>query len=123
MHAFRDPSYPFRPGDWDFGSFPEIEITRADSVRLRPGQSTEIRASVKGPGRLGLRYLLVDPSTRSVVTTGEARPGTGEGEFVVSLPAELTTKLFPGLYQMSLVAYSDSIAFVVDRTVDIDVES
>ncbi len=120
--AFRDKGYPFKPGDWDFGSPPVIEIERIDSVSVKAGQSTDIKVTVNGPGRLDLHYLLLDPAVSSVVTKGEAEAGSKTGEFIISLPANVTSRLFPGLYQLYLVACSDAAAFVEDRTVDVDVE-
>jgi peptide/nickel transport system substrate-binding protein len=120
--AFRDKGYPFKPGDWDFGSPPVIEIKKIDSVRVKAGRSTDIQITVNGPGRIGVHYLLLDPAVSSVVTKGEARAGSKTGEFIISLPGNVTSKLFPGLYQLSLIAYSDAAAFIEDRTVDVDVE-
>lgn len=123
LRAYRDPSYPYKPGDWNFGEPPNIEITKVDAPEIIPGKASEIRVSVNGPGTLGLKYLLLDPATRTVVTQGEARPSNNKGDFVVMLSSSLTNNLFPGLYQMSFVAYSDELALVVDRTVDVDVAS
>ena len=124
LRAFRDPSYPFKPGDWYFGDPPTLEFAPVDAVQIDPGKAAEVSVSVRGPGQLGLRYLLLDPATRSVVSSGEAPPAgavSGGRSFTVSLPASVTRTLFPGLYQLSMVAYSDSVALVVERTVDVDV--
>ena len=77
--------------------------------------------SLEGPGKLGLRYLLLDPTTGEVVITGDAVAGPGSGEFVVNLSSGTTSGLFPGLYKMSFAAFSDAIALVADRTVDVEV--
>ncbi len=122
LQAFRDQDYPFRPGDWDFGEAPQLTV-QADPARVAPGKQADIPVTVRGPGRLGLRFLLYDPVTRSVVTQGEADAGAGSGAFNVSLSRQVTAGLFPGYYQLRLVAYSDSVATVVDRSVDVDVGS
>ena len=119
--AFRDPTYPFKPGDWEFGDPPVIEFSRIDSIRLSSGKSARIAVTLEGPGTLGLRYLLLDPTTGEVIVTGDAETGPGSGEFVVNLSSGTTSGLFPGLYKMSFAAFSDAIALVADRSVDVEV--
>ena len=124
LKAFRDPTYPFKPGDWDFGPAPILQFAPVDSVEIDPGKRLELSVTVQGPGVLGLRYLLIDPATRTVAASGDAEAGRSVGgstRFAVTVDAEVTKSLFPGLYQLSMVAYSDSVALVVERTVDIDV--
>jgi peptide/nickel transport system substrate-binding protein len=120
LRAFRDPSYPFRPGDWSFGSPPEISLPQPEDVTITGGRDAQIQVSVQGAGQLGLKYLLIDPATREVIDSGDARR-TG-GTFVVDLEGSITGSLFPGLYELDLLAYSDAIARVEERTVSIDVQ-
>jgi peptide/nickel transport system substrate-binding protein len=120
LRAFREPNYPFRPGDWYFGQPPEMRISPPTQVELTGGRDAEIEVTVDGPGNLGLRYLLIDPATRSVVDTGEAS-GPVRGTFTVTLQGSVTRSLFPGLYELSLLAYSDAVARVEERTIDVDV--
>ncbi|MBN1685254.1 MAG: hypothetical protein JW852_01300, partial [Spirochaetales bacterium] len=118
--AFRDKTYPYKAGDWYIGEMESIEITSAGTVELEPGKDATLRVGANGPGRIGVRFILVDPVAREVIHTGEAA-ATGAGEFSVAVPGSVTGSLFPGLYQLSLVAYSDTIATVTDRLVDVDV--
>ena len=120
LRAFREANYPFRPGDWYFGDPPELRIDPPGSAEIEAGSAAEIPVTVDGPGTLGLRYLLFDPATRSVVDTGEAR--SIGGRFVVELDRSVTRDLFPGLYELTLIAHSDAIASVAERTLDVDVE-
>ena len=120
LSAFREPNYPFRPGDWSYGEPPTLVIDAIDKVELEAGRAKEIEVSVRGPGVLGVRFLLIDPVKGEIVVQGEGtRAG---GRFVVELSASATRDLFPGFYELALVAYSDSIATVTDRSVDIDIE-
>jgi len=119
LQASRDPAYPFKPGDHYFGrpelvSFTEI---RADSIK--PEEEAHIDVSLRGPGKLALRYLLFDPATGSVLQVGDAEP-VNDSEFVISLRAEDTARLQPGLYQLLLAAYSDELAQMVERRVDLE---
>ncbi|MBT3275031.1 MAG: hypothetical protein HN368_17885 [Spirochaetales bacterium] len=121
LTAFRDPTYPYRPGDWYFGDPPAFNIEPVQGVQVTPGEDAIVTISVNGPGKLGLRYLLVDPVTREVVLKEEAVETGSRGIFSVTIPGKISDGLFPGLYELSLVAYSDSVATVTDRSVDVDV--
>ena len=122
LRANRDPSYPYKPGDWNFGTPPTIEIGKATSERVTAGRTANVEISVDGPGVLGLKYLLVDPATRSVVAEGDARSFGGRDSFLITLTRRITGDLFPGLYQLVLVAYSDALAVVSERIIDLEVE-
>ena len=121
LKAFREPSYPFRPGDWSYGDPPAISIDPVEEPKITAGRNAEIGVQVRGPGELGLRFLLIDPVSREVVAQDDAT-GVGGGAFVVTLSGRSTRDLFPGFYELALVAHSDSIATVVDRSVDISIE-
>jgi peptide/nickel transport system substrate-binding protein len=126
LRAFRDPSYPFKPGDWSFGEAPRVEFQSIQAGEVTVGRAAEIPITVSGPGRLGLRYLFIDPVTRTVVSSGEAKRESSfqsaqQSRFTVVIPADVTKPLFPGLYELTMVAYSDSVAVVSERSIDIDV--
>ncbi len=121
LTAFREPGYPFRPGDWSYGDPPVLRIEPIGQSTVRGGRDAEVSVRVVGPGALGVRFLLIDPVAREVVLSGDA-VGAGNGDFTVMLPGRVTRDLFPGFYELALVAYSDSIAPVVDRSVDINIE-
>jgi peptide/nickel transport system substrate-binding protein len=118
--AFRDPSYPFKPGDLYRGSPPALTIDEVTAEGVVPGEDAVIDATVTGPGTLGLQYLLLDTAVGEVVASGDAEE-TGSGEFRVTIPADVTGSLFPGFYQLFLAADSDSLAQVTERRVDLEV--
>jgi peptide/nickel transport system substrate-binding protein len=121
LDAFRDPAYPFTAADFTLGQAPQLGIEPPEGVVIGVGQAAEVPVTVTGEGTLGLRYLLLDPATGTVVQQGAAEPGTTPGSFVVRLPAEVTGQLFPGLYRLSLAASSDATALITERTVDVEV--
>lgn len=121
LDAFRDPAYPFTAADFTLGAPPTLTIEPPADVLVGVGQDAEVEVAVSGEGTLGLRYLLLDPATGTVVQQGAAEPGATPGTFVVRLPAEVTGQLFPGLYRLSLAASSDAIALITERTVDVEV--
>ncbi len=118
--AFRDPSYPFKPGDFYLGSTPLLEILQAQTAPVRAGRDAEVTVQVRGPGAIGVRYALFDPAAGKVLHTGEATPGTG-GRLSVKLDAAATAKLQPGLYKLILAAYSSELASLAERQVDLEV--
>ena len=118
--AFRDESYPFSPGDHYRGMPPELTIGDIESDLVVPGEDAVVRATVTGPGSMGLQYLLVDPALSEVVTSGRAE-AAGDGSFAVTIPADVTGSLFPGFYELYLAAESDELARVSERRVDLEV--
>ncbi len=118
--AFRDPSYPFKPGDFYRGEPPTLAIGDVSADLVVPGEDAVVSATVSGPGTVGMQYLLLDPAVGEVVSSGPA-DAAGDGAFVVTIPAAVTGTLFPGFYELFLAAESDSLALISERRVDLEV--
>ncbi len=118
--AFRDPAYPFKPGDHYRGEPPDLSVADVTADLVVPGEDAVISASVSGPGTVGLQYLLLDPAVGEVITSGRATDA-GDGTFTLTLPADLTSTLFPGFYQLYLAAESDALALISERRIDLEV--
>ena len=116
--AFRDASYPYKPGDFYLGDAPRIEIVRVQAGHIVRGEETAVEIEVSGPGVVGVRYVLFDPSKGEVVATGEA--DRAAGALRVVLDASLTQGLGSVLYQLFIAAFSDEIASVTERRVDLE---
>jgi peptide/nickel transport system substrate-binding protein len=121
LDAFRDPTYPFKPGDRYRGEPPALTVDDVAADAVVAGEDATVTASVSGPGTLGLRYLLLDPAVGQVVSSDAAEPGSAAGEFSVTIPADVTGTLFPGFYELYLAATSDELAQVSERKVDLEV--
>jgi hypothetical protein len=119
LRAFRDPAYPFKPGDHYKGRPQLIEFVSTEVGPLVPGGKFEAKVSLSGPGTLAVRYLLLDAATGQVVHQGEATPVTGT-DFVVRLDADVTAQLEVGLYQLLLAAYSDELAQITERRLELE---
>jgi peptide/nickel transport system substrate-binding protein len=119
--AFRDPTYPFKPGDRYRGEPDSLAISGITSDLVVPGEDAVVTATVAGPGTVGLQYLLLDPASGDVIVAGKADAGGTDGEFTVTIPADITGTLFPGFYQLFLAADSDELALVTERRVDLEV--
>ena len=70
--------------------------TRSMARRRLSARRRRSTVTVQGPGALALRYLLLDPSTGTVVQKGEATPGATPGTFTVTLGADVTDEPLPG---------------------------
>nr|MBA3644517.1 hypothetical protein [Chloroflexia bacterium] len=118
--AFRPETYPFKPGDWRFGVPPRITIQAAPPPPAILGEPISLPVTVQGPGALSVQYALVDPAQGTIATSGAATGGDG-GAFVVDLDPAITSTLFPGIYQLFLIASSDAIAQVAEQRVDFEI--
>ena len=119
LKAFREPNYPFKPGDFRFGVPELVEFQEVGASSLQIGAAQSIPVSLQGPGTLGLHYLLLDPASGEKLASGEARSSAG-GQFTVELGADVGGKLQPGLYQLFLAGYSSEVSAMTERRVDLD---
>ncbi len=121
LRAFREENYPYRPGEWYYGDPPAMFIDAVMIPELVPGEEGEFSGIVEGPGRLGVYYLFVDPVTDEVLQAGETESDPVSGRFQVPLDGEFTAQLFPGLYRLYLVAYSDEVALISEYRAEVEV--
>jgi peptide/nickel transport system substrate-binding protein len=112
LTAYRDKDYPFKPGDNYWGLPEPVEIVSVGKSTIVPGGESTLIVDVKGPGALHVKYLVKDPLTGSVVRIGEGDRVTPT-RFAIKLDPDFTAKLRPGgLYEFTIAAYSDEVAFV-----------
>mgnify|MGYP000159059722 CR=1 FL=1 len=112
LTAYRDESYPFRPGDNYWGLPEQVEITNVGKSTIVPGGESTLIVDVKGPGTLHMKYLVKDPLTGKVIKVGEGEKITPT-RFAIKLDPDFTSGLRPGgLYEFTIAAYSDEVAFV-----------
>lgn len=119
IQAFRDESYPYKPGDFFLGDAPRIDITRILSSDIKRGTDATVSVEAEGPGMLGLRYVFFDPVNGTIVDTGDAT--VNGSNLSVTLPGSLTGNLEPGLYQMFVAVFSEEIASLSERQIDIEI--
>ncbi|MDJ0273384.1 MAG: ABC transporter substrate-binding protein [Aigarchaeota archaeon] len=121
LEAFRDPTYPFRPGDNFWGLPPTVEIAGVGKSTITPGGESLLLLDVKGPAPLYSIYLIKDPVTGEILRVGSAEKVTPT-RFIIRLPPEFTRTLRPGgLYEFTLAAYSDEVASVASVKEFVDV--
>ncbi len=120
LEAFRDTTYPSRPGDWFLGAAPPLEIGSVDTQPISPGEEAVIEIEVKGPGNLGTNYLLFDPVESKVLKVGEAE-AISPTRYSLSLSPEETLAMPLGIYHLYLVAHSDEVSSTTERKIDLNV--
>jgi peptide/nickel transport system substrate-binding protein len=120
LDAYRDPAYPFHPGEWLFGVPERLAIQVAPPPPAFAGDTITVPVTVSGPGTIAVKYVLVDPAVGQVAASGDATPGDA-GTFNVTLDSATTGNLFPSIYQLYLLASSDAIAQVAESRVDLEI--
>lgn len=120
LDAFRQESYPFTAEDFQRGVPQRLQIDPVSAPAVALGEPISLQVQVNGPGTVSLQYTLIDPAAGVVVTSGVADGGEG-GAFTVNVDPAATATLFPGLYQLYLLASSDAIAQVSELRVDLEV--
>ena len=116
LEAFRDPTYPFGPNDWVFGEPQPTKITNVLTPIVAPGERAQIVVTAVGKPPVHVKYLLRDPITGNIITSGEAVQ-TPQA-FIIELPPELTDRLAEySVYELVVIAYSEEIALPDERVV------
>jgi len=121
LNAFRDPTYPFTAADLYKGTPQLIEFAAIDAESIVLGEAYEATFTLKGPGKLSLRYLLVDAATNAIIAQGDAT-AAGANKFSVKLTEDETFDLDFGLYRLVLAATSDQLAQLTERQVEIEAD-
>ena len=120
LTAFRGEGYPFGPDDFKLGVPPRIVIEPITAAPVNLGDPVSVPVRVTGPGTVAVEWTLVDPATASIVGTGAATPAA-DGTMTVDIGPDITGTLFPGLYQLYILASSDEIAQVAEQRVDLSI--
>ena len=117
--AFRDANYPFKPGDLYFGTSPVVQISGIEGGSLEEGTDFSAVVELEGPGQLAVQYIFLDPATDEIIKSGSAE-AMADNRFRVQMPASEVATLAGDLYHLYLAAYSDELASVLERRLDIE---
>ncbi len=120
LDAFRPEGYPFTAEDFRYGTPPTLTIDPVTAPTIALGEDIAVSVTVVGPGDLSVQYTFVDPAAGQVLATGTAE-GDGAGGFSVAIDPAISSTLFPGLYQLFLIAASSDIAQVAQQRIDLEV--
>lgn len=109
IKAFRDPTYPFSPGDYDFLISPRTaQIMKIEAPdRVTVGGETEIKANIavgnEPSHRAEVIYLVFTPDG-DLAIKGVADPTDTVGEYLITMSAADTSKLQVGSYTLRVIA-------------------
>ncbi|WFO76176.1 ABC transporter substrate-binding protein [Desulfurococcaceae archaeon MEX13E-LK6-19] len=111
LKAFRDPTYPFKPGDWYLGmpTMPRILDVTFSSEVLSPGDYFNITVTAEGEPPMEVIYIIKDPETGAVVARGTAE-NISETEYRVTLDPT-TTAEFKSYYTYDLIIIARSVKY------------
>lgn len=118
LRAYRDPSYPFKPGKWYFGAVDKPRLQKAEGFVV-VGSDSKIRLNTAGRGTISVSYVVKDLATGRLVDSGGGR-AVG-GVFEISLPASKTSQLSPGFLELTIVVFSDEVAQAFSSTERVEV--
>jgi peptide/nickel transport system substrate-binding protein len=111
--AYRDPTYPFEPGDWYYGRPKVPEVVDVTVPTVTKGIAADIDLTMAGPDNLGATYIITEEATGSLVLKGEAEASTTYGELSVPLSSEDTDLLdIGGRYVLTILGKSPDVAFL-----------
>ena len=119
--AFRDESYPFTASDLYRGLPDLIEYTEIEAPPIELGADYEVTLTLDGPGNLSLRYLLIDTASGEIIQQGDADT-LDPNWFAIRMTAETTDQLELGIYELVLVAYSDELARMAERRIELEAD-
>ncbi len=123
LAAFRHESYPFTPADLYLGEPALISFRDIQVEDLFIGEEYEVHMELEGPGEIAVLYLLKDASSGEVLFAGSAEANSAaDNMFSIVLSEDETEGLDFGLLELTLAAYSDDLARVTERQVEIEVD-
>ncbi|MEM3607665.1 MAG: ABC transporter substrate-binding protein [Candidatus Bathyarchaeia archaeon] len=111
LKAFRDPSYPYSPGDFDQLTSPRfadiIRVSMPDRVVAGGEALIRVGVTVGGvPSREAeVSYLIINPEGE-ILLKGKAKPSEEPGEFEIELNHSETSELGTGSYLLKISAVS-----------------
>jgi peptide/nickel transport system substrate-binding protein len=112
VKAFRDPSYPFKPGDNFFPPITPVQVLRIGKGTVVPGATAQVLIDAEGEGLLKTKYLIRDVATGQILMVGDSESVTPK-RMLIKLAPEFTSKLTPGaLYELIVATYSEDAATI-----------
>ncbi len=111
--AFRDPTYPFKPGDWYRGRPVTPEVIDVEVPMVTKGMPATIDITMGGPENLEALYIVTNEETGELVLKADAETTATYGELEASLTAADTEMLdIGGRYVLTVLGKSPDVAFL-----------
>jgi len=126
MKRFVD--YPFAADKWDSiltPRVPQVTVGDVTTPGANPGEvvpglpsTIQIRAAIGGQpyARVALDYLVTNPATGQLVTSGKPTATATAGTWEVSFSREQTSALLPGTYEIQVIGVGEEAAIPTTTT-------
>jgi peptide/nickel transport system substrate-binding protein len=115
--AYRDPTYPFEPGDWYYGKAMKPEVVDVTVPTITKGLAADVEVTMAGPENLAATYIITEEATGALILKGEADATATYGELIVPLTTEDTDLLdIGGRYVLTILGKSPDVAFLSTTT-------
>jgi peptide/nickel transport system substrate-binding protein len=119
LRAFRDPTYPYKPGAFYFGVATPASIKAINVPTVVVGQPVSVSVSLEvpqGAGRIYYKWGIIDPTTGRFIYTS-AEMSTTTAPIAITVPADVTSKLTANkLYKFWVYAYAENVPIVTEAT-------
>lgn len=118
LKAFRDESYPFSAGQWQFGKAELPQIRNVSEPSLKIGEEYNVSFDITGSGVLMAKYILSDPVSGQTIIAGNANK-LSSTQFEITIDQSFTRDLFSGFYHLNIIGFSDRISSLSEYRVDL----
>jgi peptide/nickel transport system substrate-binding protein len=119
LRAYRDPTYPYKPGAFYFGVATPLSIKTVNVATVTLGQPASVSVSLEvpqGAGRIYYKWGIIDPTTGRFIYTS-AETSTTTAPIAITVPADVTSKLTANkLYKFWVYAYAENVPIVTEAT-------
>lgn len=119
LDAFRPNGYPFTVEDFRYGEPPVLTVSASAPDTIDLGADISVPVTVEGPGTLAVQYTFIDSATGDVLESGSAEGA--DGSFTVTIDPAISAMLFPGLYELVILASSSDLAKVEQQRLDLQI--
>lgn len=115
--AYREATYPFKPGDWYYGRPAIPEVVDVTLPTITKGVAAMVEVTMVGPESLAATYIITEEATGELVLKGEAETTATYGALEVPLTTEDTDLLdIGGRYVLTVLGKSPDVAFLSTST-------
>ncbi|MEM4422493.1 ABC transporter substrate-binding protein [Pyrobaculum sp.] len=119
LRAYRDPTYPYKPGAFYFGVATPVSVKAINVPTLAVGQSGTVSVSLEvpqGAGKIYYKWGIIDPTTGKFVYISDEASATTT-PISITVPADVMSKLTVNKpYKFWLYAYAENVPVVAEAT-------
>jgi peptide/nickel transport system substrate-binding protein len=119
LRAFRDPTYPYKPGAFYFGVATPASIKAINVPTAVVGQPVSVSVSLEvpqGAGKLYYKWGIIDATTGKFIYTSTEATATA-APITITVPADLTSKLTATKpYKLWILTYAENVPIVAEAT-------